>query len=274
MTVSNSPGADSPESGANKSLLVRYGDFLFRTRNLVFPVVMVALLLAFRPVYLGGSAGTDLWLDLAGVVIVLAGLAVRALVIGLAYIKRGGLNKRVHADTLVVEGIFAHVRNPLYLGNLLMLVGYFVIHNSPWVYLLGGIYFLISYIAIVAAEEHFLAGKFGADFTDYCSNTGRWLPKLHGLGRTLDAMTFNWRRVIIKDYSTAFTGTVTVLFLFAYQVVVARGFDGGRGALVTLGIAVLVAAALTLLVRFLKKTKRLREAPAGEAAEDTAGNSA
>jgi hypothetical protein len=40
----------------------------------------------------------------------------------LAYIKRGGRKKRIAADHLVVDGIFAHVRHPLYVGNFLLLV--------------------------------------------------------------------------------------------------------------------------------------------------------
>ena len=72
-------------------------------------------------------------MDIAGVLIILSGLGLRAVVIGLAYIKRGGVNKMIHADTLVTNGLFAHCRNPLYAGNLLVVAGLLVIFNNPWV---------------------------------------------------------------------------------------------------------------------------------------------
>jgi protein-S-isoprenylcysteine O-methyltransferase Ste14 len=245
--------------GALWRAVIAYGNFLFRTRNVVFPVVMVLLFAAFRPVFPGGDPAADLWLDALGLLIVLSGQGVRAAVIGLAYIKRGGLKKKVYAENLVTDGIFAHSRNPLYVGNLLMLAGFFVIHNSPWVYLLGGLFFLFSYRAIVAAEEQYLHGRFGAAYEAYCRDVPRWWIRLRGLGATFSEMTFNWRRVVIKDYSTAMTWILTVLGLFAYQAVVARGVEGSMGLLTVFALLALLTVAATLAIRALKKSKRLTD---------------
>lgn len=118
--------------------MISYGNFLFRHRNWLLPLILVALFVGLPPIPAAGAPQTDIWLDAVGVVIVLAGLVLRGAVVGLAYIKRGGLQKKVYAAELVTDGMFAHSRNPLYVGNLLMLLGYFVIHNNPWIYLLGG----------------------------------------------------------------------------------------------------------------------------------------
>src|SRR5690625_1233205 len=115
-----------------ESLFIRYGNFLFKYRNIIFPLVLCALLFGFYPVQPLGNTDWSVGMNLLGFLISLTGEGIRVAVIGLAYIKRGGVNKRVHADTLVVEGIFAHCRNPLYLGNLLILLGLFIIHNNPW----------------------------------------------------------------------------------------------------------------------------------------------
>ncbi|HEY5597447.1 MAG TPA: isoprenylcysteine carboxylmethyltransferase family protein [Kiloniellales bacterium] len=253
----------SMTDGGGDTLLIRYGTFLFRYRNAVFPAAMVLVLLSFRPVLPFGDAAADRWLDGLGLLIILIGQGVRAAVIGLAYIKRGGVNKKIHADALVRDGIFAHARNPLYVGNLLILGGLFVIHNNPWVYLLGGTFFLVSYGAIVAAEEEYLAAKFGDDYADYCRKVGRWLPTLRGLGRTLRSMSFNWRRVIMKDYSTVHTWSTTVLGLVAYQIVVERGF-AARPALLVIAVAVVALALAALGVRALKKSGRLHDRPMGQ----------
>lgn len=249
--------ARDPYAGAFWRATIAYGNFLFRFRNLVFPAVMVLLFVAFQPAFLGGSG--DAWLNAFGLMIVIAGQAVRVGVIGLAYIKRGGLKKKVYAENLVTEGVFAHCRNPLYVGNGLMMLGFFVIHNSPWVYLLGGAFFLYAYRAIVAAEEQFLHGKFGAAYEAYCRDVPRWWIEPRGLGRTFQDMSFNWRRVLIKDYATAQTWLITVLGLIAYEAVVAQGFAGAQDILIGIAIAAGVVFALALAVRVLKKSKRLVE---------------
>ena len=67
------------------------------------------------------------------VLIAMSGLAVRGVVIGLAYIKRGGLNKKVYAANLVTEGMFSVCRNPLYVGNMLIYTGEFLMFGNPLV---------------------------------------------------------------------------------------------------------------------------------------------
>lgn len=247
--------------GDSAGPLIRYGNFLFRYRNAAFPVAMILVLLSFRPLQPFGLAIADRWLDVLGLLIVLAGQGVRAAVIGLVYIKRGGLHKKIHANALVCDGIFAHVRNPLYVGNLLILTGLLVIHNNPWVYFLGGGFFLVSYFAIVAAEERYLAAKFGNAYADYCRQVGRWLPNSRGLGQTMRSMRFNWRRVLLKDYSTVLTWSTTVLGLIAYQIAVERGFAAAQPVLVVIASAVVALTLAALAVRALKKSGYLHDRP-------------
>src|SRR6185369_3584506 len=109
---SNSP-ATAP-AGPAPSLLIRCGNFFFRHRNLVFPLVWVPAFIAFPPRFPGGNERADFGLDMLGLAIGLAGQGLRALVIGYKYVKRGGKGKKVYADTLVTEGFFNHSRNPLY----------------------------------------------------------------------------------------------------------------------------------------------------------------
>ena len=96
-----------------------------------------------------------------GTAVVLLGQIIRAMTIGLDYIIRGGRNRRVYAEDLVTTGIFSHCRNPLYVGNLLVLLGLGIAANS--IYFVGILMplFLLFYQAIVLAEENFLRNKFG-----------------------------------------------------------------------------------------------------------------
>lgn len=238
-------------------MLVAYGHFLFRYRNILFPVVLFTLLIVFKPYTAGGNERFDLWLDIAGILVIITGQAVRAAVIGLAYIKRGGVNKKIFASSLVTEGIFAHCRNPLYVGNLMILTGFLIIHNNPWVYLLGGGFFLLSYIAIVAAEESFLGEKFGDEFNQYCNSVNRWLIDFCGIRKTLASMTFNWKRVISKDHTTFLTWFLTVLLIISYEYVTRHGLGNSQSFLVQQSIIGITGILLVLWVRILKKSGKL-----------------
>lgn len=236
--------------------LIAYGHWLFRWRNRVFPVVMLTLFAAFAPRLAGGSLVRDQVLDCLGFAVAASGQLLRALVIGLAYIKRGGVNKRVHASTLVTDGIFAHARNPLYVGNLMILAGLLIIHNHPAVYVLGGVFFLCSYQAIVAAEEQYLAKEFGAAYLAYCAQVPRWGFHWGGLGATLHAQSFNWRRVMAKDSPSCATWLVMALALFVYEAF-RNGLRVEAG--LRLEVALLVTAGLVLALGALTFSRKRQQ---------------
>ena len=142
---------------AVRKLYIAYGNFLFRYRNYIFPLVLLAIVVVTTP----GTTAPDILSTLVGIAVILSGQIIRAAVIGLDYIKRGGINKQVAAESLVVTGIFAHCRNPLYVGNLLILCGLLIVYGNLWAGLAGVLFFYLSYSAIIMAEEYFLAAKFG-----------------------------------------------------------------------------------------------------------------
>lgn len=246
-------------SPSSPTPLVRYGNLMFRWRNTIFPVVLLALFFAFRPVWPGGSERSDNLLDLAGILVALAGQALRVAVIGYKYIVRGGKNQRVYATDLVTSGFFAHARNPLYLGNILVLLGLFLVHNSPWVYAIGIPFFLIGYIAIVAAEEDFLRGKFGAAYDAYCRDVPRWIPRLGGLSQSLAGIPFNWRRVILKEYGSTYAWLGGAIVLMVADTLRYRDYAERAGYLNALWWAAGVATVLYGTARWLKLSRRLRD---------------
>lgn len=199
------------------------------------------------------SRGEDRWLDVLGILVALCGQVLRALVIGLAYIRRGGRNKRIDADGLVIEGIFAHSRNPLYLGNILALIGFCLIHGSALCYLVGVPFFILAYVAIVLAEEEFLRRRFGAAYDAYAARVHRFLPSFKGLGATLAGLSFDWRRVIRKEYGSTFAGATLVLVLLGWDAVRLDGLPAARQTLVALGIAWVPFVVGYVIARVAKK---------------------
>ena len=81
---------------------------------------------------------------------------------------------------LVTNGPFAHVRNPLYVGNMLLYAGIGIMSLAlfPWLLIVACIWFYVQYYLIVTREEEYLAERFGADFAEYTGEVRRFLPRL------------------------------------------------------------------------------------------------
>jgi protein-S-isoprenylcysteine O-methyltransferase Ste14 len=117
---------------------------------------------------------------LCGVLIALLGESLRFW--GVAY--AGSLTRvtgSVGAPEVVVAGPFAYLRNPLYVGNVLMYCGIGVMANAapPWLVLIALAYFSFQYVMIVSLEEEFLEKEFGEQYLEYKRNVPRFLPRLN-----------------------------------------------------------------------------------------------
>ena len=167
---------------------------------------------ACLPLFLQGPEpfGDTLVATLLGAIVAALGQLIRAVTIGFRYVIRGGRGRRVYAEDLVTDGVYALVRNPMYVGNLLIVVGVAIAANS-WATVLVGIPLAVfMYICIVAAEEEYLLARFGEAFKAYCRDVPRWLPRPGALFRSSEPMQFRWRRLLVKEYGTPF-GWITVI---------------------------------------------------------------
>jgi protein-S-isoprenylcysteine O-methyltransferase Ste14 len=196
-------------------MLARIGTFLFRYRNAIGPVVFGFALLTTHPSYPLGRDSLNLLLDVLGILVALLGEALRIVTIAYEYIERGGRNRQAYASRLVQGGVFAHCRNPLYLGNILLALGLTLIVHSTALYLIVLPLVIFAYVAIVAAEEVFLQKTFGTEFEEYCRRVNRWVPHWRGWRASIAGMRFNWRRVLVKEYNTIF---VVLLALAAVKL--------------------------------------------------------
>jgi protein-S-isoprenylcysteine O-methyltransferase Ste14 len=78
---------------------------------------------------------------------------------------------------LVTYGIFAWMRNPLYVGNLLAWLGVAVASGVLWFVPVAAVVFAVEYSLIVRFEEGVLESTFGDEYLDYKRRTPRWLPR-------------------------------------------------------------------------------------------------
>ena len=86
---------------------------------------------------------------------------------------------RVGGTYLIVSGPFAHLRNPLYLGNILIYTGLGIMSFAlfPWLQIAGLIFFSVQYYLIVKEEEKYLEQTFGKEYEAYVLNVPRFIPR-------------------------------------------------------------------------------------------------
>jgi protein-S-isoprenylcysteine O-methyltransferase Ste14 len=236
-------------------MMVKLGNFIFKYRNLIFPLFFVLLVFGTRPA--SRSEYLENWRYATGLLAAVAGQTIRALTIGLAYIIRGGRHRKVYAEALVKDGIFAHCRNPLYLGNILIVMGLGIVAHSLSFYLIGIPLFIFMYMAIIKAEENYLANKFGEEFIGYCKNVNRIIPNLTGIRKTISNMRFNWPRLIVKEYGTTYTWVICMIALVMknYYMQYGRGTD--KTVILILTLLFAFVTVLYAVARYLKKSRRL-----------------
>jgi protein-S-isoprenylcysteine O-methyltransferase Ste14 len=230
--------------------MVKFGNLLFHNRNWLFPLFYIILFIPSPEVFTNPVTAMVI-----GFSITLLGQVIRIITIGLVYIVRGGRNRTVYADNLVTTGIFSHCRNPLYVGNILILAGLGVASNSLIFIAIATPLFIFFYQAIVRAEENFLQNKFGQEFTDYCSRVNRWIPNLSGIGQTIASMEFKWKRVIIREYNSTYiwmTGAVLIVMKHFYVHDDRFNFQENLTVFIVILIVLLL---LYFIARYLKKSK-------------------
>lgn len=103
----------------------------------------------------------------AGAIIVVPGIALRAAASG-----------RVQKSlALTTTGPYAYSRNPLYLGTLIMAIGFVVAAWNGWIALAAGVIFIFIYFPVMRWEEDYLRSHF-PEFSIYAQNVPRFLPRL------------------------------------------------------------------------------------------------
>lgn len=103
----------------------------------------------------------------AGAAIAVAGIIIRALASG---------HIRKNAE-LATTGPYAYTRNPLYLGSIVIALGFIVAARNWWIGLAALAMFAFVYLPVIRAEEAYLASAFPG-YSEYSRQVPRLLPRL------------------------------------------------------------------------------------------------
>ncbi|MBM3326225.1 MAG: isoprenylcysteine carboxylmethyltransferase family protein [Calditrichaeota bacterium] len=120
----------------------------------------------------------DLWLVIVGVALGLAGEALR--IWSIRYAGGATRTRKVGAPDLVTDGPYSRMRNPLYLANMSIYIGYALASGAlfPYLPIAALLFFIIQYSLIISLEEVSLEKLFAEKYRAYCRTVPRLLPKL------------------------------------------------------------------------------------------------
>ena len=81
-------------------------------------------------------------------------------------------------EEMIVSGSYRFVRNPMYLGGCLLLLGQAILLKSFGFLLYLVVLFLLFHLLVVFVEERMLKREFGESYGQYCKSVPRWIPRL------------------------------------------------------------------------------------------------
>jgi protein-S-isoprenylcysteine O-methyltransferase Ste14 len=150
-------------------------------KNLLFTILIPGMVAVYVPLVItcGRRINTHLWLLVIGILVMALGAAIYAWTVwDFASFGRGTPLPIDAPKKLVVKGLYRYVRNPMYLGVILVILGWTCIFADGWllVYALGvGI---AVHLFVVGYEEPRLNNLFGEQYEAYRASTGRWVPHI------------------------------------------------------------------------------------------------
>lgn len=159
--------------------------------------IRVPLGFAFTVVFLWLARPTVTSMAL-GAVLVLAGVLIRALASGHVQKNR----------QLTTSGPYAHTRNPLYLGSVVLAVGFALTSRSWWIAAGMALIFVSIYLPVIRAEEAFLREHF-PEYAEYAHQVRRLWPRLSSFGDTSGSFSWDlyWKH---REYNAAL-GSIALL---------------------------------------------------------------
>ena len=218
MTTADVPQAQHHQR--DPGTIVRIGGWLFERRTwLALPLALLLLLIR------SGEAPPSILLSVTGTAVVALAEVLRLW--GVHHIGVISRTRSNRVGPLVASGPFALVRNPLYLGNILLWVGFALCARLVWMAPLVAAVLALEYHAIVRWEEGLLESCLGESYRAYMTSVPRWIPTFrhgrrtrhhggnrgHG-GRNGEVKSFSWRQTLFSERGTLIAIAVAYALLW------------------------------------------------------------
>lgn len=182
--------------------MVKHGHTMFRYRSylplLIIPPLLIAMKESLYVEEMVGDRIEDYWVFFCFLISIF-GFLVRCYTVGSVPAGTSGRNTQSQrANHLNVTGMYSIVRNPLYLGNFIIILGVLLSIKVWWLVLLGALVFFIYMERIILAEENFLASSYGQKYLDWRAKTPVIWPNFSLWIKP--EMPFSYKTVMKREY--------------------------------------------------------------------------
>ncbi len=195
--------------------LEKQGNWLFRWRSylplLGIPIFIIAIRQSGILEKKFGDDVGDFW-GVFAIVISFLGFIVRCVTAGYAPRGTSGRNTKSQvAERLNTTGMYSISRNPLYLGNFIIVLGVTLFIQVWWLALLVWSGFWLYYERIIFTEEEFLRSKFKEQFMEWAKNTPIVMPRFRNWRKP--ELGFSFKTVLRREFSSFLSIVATFFFL-------------------------------------------------------------
>lgn len=151
--------------------------------------------------------------SILGAIVVAPGLVIRALASG--HVRKN--------EALATSGPYAYTRNPLYLGSLLIGLGFVAAARSWWIGAALVVMFFAVYVPVIRGEEAFLRQKF-PEFDEYAGRVPRMLPRFtHTPNASGEAPAgFSWDLYLKHREYNALLGALAIVAALIFKMALFR----------------------------------------------------
>lgn len=182
--------------------MIKSGQRLFRYRSylplLIIPPLLIALKESIYVENIVGDNIEDVWVFLC-FLFSLSGLYIRAITVGHVPAGTSGRNTASQrARKLNTTGLYSIVRNPLYLGNFIIILGVLLSIKVWWLIILGSLAFFMYMERIILAEENFLTEHYGEEYTQWRAKTPAIWPNFKLWQKP--ELPFSLKTVLKREY--------------------------------------------------------------------------
>jgi len=149
-------------------------------KNLLFTLVVPGTVAVYLPLRIarGHPRASGVGLASALLLLVLGSCIYASCVWDFASFGRGTPVPMDSPKKLVVRGLYRYARNPMYVGVLLVILGWAALYQAAILLLYAALVFTCFSLFIVLYEEPHLLREFGQEYEAYRDRAGRWLPRV------------------------------------------------------------------------------------------------
>jgi protein-S-isoprenylcysteine O-methyltransferase Ste14 len=164
----------------NKPIQQLGNEFLTRTRYLMITLqylsVLIVLFAIINNKWMIGVIEFTLFAKCIGILLMLFGLLIRIISMKQLGKYYSTLLFTNNDHRMIKNGMYKHIRHPIYLGDLILYFGYCVALSNYFIFSFIMVAFICAYLVRIKQEERMMLRDFGDEYSEYCKSSKKIIP--------------------------------------------------------------------------------------------------